>query len=87
MAKRIVAAFGVDTFDIIEAHPEQLTEVGGSLHKEPQCAPEEQSVREGRVANQLALPPLGGGERECGVRAMLTQCWGLRLASVGSGNV
>lgn len=31
MAKRIVAAFGVDTFDTIEAHPEQLTEVGGSL--------------------------------------------------------
>jgi exodeoxyribonuclease V alpha subunit len=29
MAKRIVAAFGVDTFEIIEAAPERLTEVSG----------------------------------------------------------
>src|SRR4051794_20907633 len=29
MAKRIVAAFGVDTFEIIEANPERLTEVSG----------------------------------------------------------
>jgi exodeoxyribonuclease V alpha subunit len=29
MAKRIVAAFGVDTFEIIEANPERLTEVQG----------------------------------------------------------
>ena len=29
MAKRIVAAFGVDTFEIIEASPERLTEVSG----------------------------------------------------------
>ena len=29
MAKRIVAAFGVDTFEIIEAAPERLTEVPG----------------------------------------------------------
>src|SRR5690349_9590212 len=29
MAKRIVAAFGVDTFEIIEASPERLTEVQG----------------------------------------------------------
>jgi exodeoxyribonuclease V alpha subunit len=29
MAKRIVAAFGVDTFEIIEAQPERLTEVPG----------------------------------------------------------
>ena len=29
MAKRIVAAFGVDTFEIIEATPERLTEVSG----------------------------------------------------------
>src|SRR3954452_15673824 len=29
MAKRIVAAFGVDTFEIIEARPERLTEVSG----------------------------------------------------------
>jgi exodeoxyribonuclease V alpha subunit len=29
MAKRIVAAFGVDTFEIIEAQPERLTEVSG----------------------------------------------------------
>ena len=29
MAKRIVAAFGVDTFEIIEASPERLTEVPG----------------------------------------------------------
>jgi exodeoxyribonuclease V alpha subunit len=29
MAKRIVALFGEQTFEIIEAHPERLTEVGG----------------------------------------------------------
>src|SRR5918996_4809744 len=29
MAKRIVAAFGIDTFEIIEAKPERLTEVPG----------------------------------------------------------
>ena len=29
MAKRIVAAFGIDTFEIIEANPERLTEVQG----------------------------------------------------------
>ena len=29
MAKRIVAAFGVDTFEVIEASPERLTEVPG----------------------------------------------------------
>jgi exodeoxyribonuclease V alpha subunit len=29
MAKRIVAAFGADTFEIIEAAPERLTEVPG----------------------------------------------------------
>src|SRR5215207_5919148 len=29
MAKRIVSAFGVDTFEIIEAKPERLTEVSG----------------------------------------------------------
>jgi exodeoxyribonuclease V alpha subunit len=29
MAKRIVTAFGVDTFEIIEANPERLTEVSG----------------------------------------------------------
>src|SRR4028119_638226 len=29
MAKRIVAAFGIDTFEIIEAAPERLTEVSG----------------------------------------------------------
>ena len=29
MAKRIVAAFGEDTFEIIEASPERLTEVSG----------------------------------------------------------
>src|ERR687897_3551263 len=29
MAKRIVAAFGIDTFEIIEAKPERLTEVSG----------------------------------------------------------
>src|SRR5918995_2219731 len=29
MAKRLVAAFGEATFDVIEAHPERLTEVAG----------------------------------------------------------